>query len=182
MFNQLVARIGELMLLKSGPQDLPTSQALLQLSATLFFASAMARLLLVGDFAPAVAQSILSIGFLVLFVRRLLMWRKTPERLIQTLSALFLTGAFIGALLMFPLKTLQPLLQALTENPDISPQQLQLPAVAMYAWAGLSIWGLMISAHVFRHALGVSLGLGVAVSLLYEVLLVMIVGVLSSLF
>lgn len=182
MFNAVASRLTQLMLLKAGPQDLPTSPALLQISAALFFASAMARLLLVGGYAAAVAQSLLSMLILTLFLRSLLNWRKTPERFVQTLSALFLAGSVIGVLLLFPLKTLQPLLTALTENPDINPQQLDVPAMAMYAWAGLSIWGLMVSAHIFRHALGITLGLGVCVSLLYEILLIVVVGMLGSMF
>lgn len=182
MFNAVASRLTQLMLLKAGPQDLPTSSALLQITAALFFASAMARLLLVSGYAPAVAQSVLSILVLVLYVRALLNWRKTPERLVQTLSALFLSGSVIGLLLLFPLKTLQPLLTELTQNPDLDPQQLDVPAMAMYAWAGLSVWGLMVSAHIFRHALGTSLGLGVCATLLYEILLIIVVGMLGSVF
>ena len=40
----------------------------------------------------------------------------------------------------------------------------------------------MISAHIYRHALGISLGMGVCVSLLYEIILIMVVGMLSSVF
>ncbi|MGJ8668547.1 MAG: hypothetical protein ACSHXK_03565 [Oceanococcus sp.] len=182
MFNVIASRLTQLMLLKAGPQDLPSSTSLLQVSAGLFFLSAFARMMLVSDYAAALTQSLMSMAILAVFVRSLLNWRKTPERFNQTLSALFLAGTAIGALLLFPLNTLKPLLTALTENPEISPQQLDVPAIAMYAWAGLSIWGLMISAHIFRHALGLTLGLGVCVSLLYEILLIVIVGMLSSLF
>ena len=182
MFNAVATRLVQLMLFKAGPQDLPTSPALLQVSAILFLLSAMMRVLLVGSFAQAAAQTLLAMVILALLLRSLLNWRKTPERFVQTLTAFFLAGAAIGVLLMPALKTLQPLLTALTENPEISPTQLDVPAVAMYAWAGLSVWGLMISAHIFRHALGVTLGMGVAFSLLYEIVLIMVVGALGSLF
>lgn len=181
MFNVVVTRLTELLLLKAGPQDLPTSQGLLQFAAALFFASAMARLLLVGSYAAATAQAVIHLVLLALFVRRLLAWRQTPERFVQTMTALLLAGGAIGLLLLFPLQSLQPLLQAMTENPDISPQQLQIPAMAMYAWAGLSVWGLVVSAHIFRHALGMTLGMGVCVALLYELLLIVVIGVLTSL-
>ena len=182
MFNAVATRLAQLMLFKAGPQDLPTSASLLQFAAGLFFISALTRLLLVSHYVAALTQSILSMVILFFFVRALLNWRNTPERLVQTLTALFLAGAVIGALLLLPLRTLQPLLAALTENPELSPQQLDVPALAMYAWAGLSVWGLMISAHIFRHALSISLGLGVCVSLLYEIVLIMVVGMLTSIF
>ncbi len=182
MFNAVASRTIQIMLLKAGPQDLPTSPALLQISTALFLATAIARLLLVSDMAVALVQSALSIVILAVFVRVLLNWKRVPERFVQTMSALFLTSAVVGILLLMPLDALQPLLVALTENPDMSPQQLEVPALAMYAWAGLSIWGLVISAHIYRNALEISFGFGVAVALLYEILLVFIVGFLSSLF
>ncbi|ORE89176.1 hypothetical protein ATO7_04835 [Oceanococcus atlanticus] len=182
MFNAVASRITQIMLLKAGPQDLPTSPSLLQLATALFLATAIARLLLVSDLTVALVQSALSIVILAVFVRALLNWKRTPERFVQTMTALFLTSAVIGLLLLLPLDALQPLLKALTENPDISPEQLEIPAMAMYAWAGLSIWGLVISAHIYRHALDISFGFGVCVALLYEILLIFIVGFLSSLF
>ncbi len=182
MFNLVASRLTQLMLLKAGPQDLPTSSALLQTAAVLFFASTLARFLLVSSMPAAVGQTVMSMVVLAVFVRSLLNWRQLPERFLQTMSALFLAGAALGLLLLFPLNALQPLLTAITENPELSPQQLDVPAMAVYAWLGLSLWGLMISAHIFRHALNITLGLGVCVTLLYEIILIAAVAMLSGLF
>ncbi len=181
MYSAVAQRLVQILTLKAGPQDLPSSLGLLQFSAAVFLLSAVLRLFTVASLWESLAQAILSLIVLVFFLRALLQWRNTPERLTQTMTALLLTSAFIGALLLFPLRALQPVLLAVAENPQISPAELQVPAGAAYAWAGLSIWGIIVSGHIYRHALGVSLGIGVAVTLMYEFLLVGIIGLLSSL-
>ncbi len=181
MYSAVAQRLAQILTLKSGPQDLPTSLGLLQFSAAIFLLFAILRMALVASPLSAIAQSVLSLVVLALFVRSLLRWRRTPERFTQTMTALLLTGGCIGALLLLPLNALRPVLQAVAENPSLKPGELQVPAAAAYAWAGLSLWGLVISGHIYRHALGMSLGLGLAVALIYEFLLVGIIGTLGSL-
>lgn len=178
----VVQRLTQLMLLKAGPQDLPALPSLYHTAIGLFLITAVIRLLLFAGLLEAAAQAALSVMLLIIYVRSLLNWRKTPERLTQTLAALLLTGAVIGLLTLLPLQALKPALLAFAENPEMGPQQIQVPAMAVYAWLGLAIWGLVISAHIYRHALEVSLGMGVAISLLYEFLLIGVVGVLGSIF
>ena len=182
MYSAVAQRLVQIMTLKAGPQDLPASYGLLQFSAAAFLLFAILRMQTVASFWEALLQAILSLVVLFFYVRSLLNWRGTPERLTQTLSGLLLSGAFIGALLLFPLRALKPVLLAVAENPEIAPANLQVPAGAAYAWAGISLWGIIVSGHIFRHALGVSLGLGVAATLMYEFLLVGLVALLSSLF
>jgi hypothetical protein len=182
MYSAVAQRLAQLMLLKVGPQDLPASKGLLQFAVGFFLLFAVLRMLLVVDLGTALAQSVLSLLVLSAYLRSVLIWRKAPERMGQTLTALLLTGGCIGALLLFPLRTLQPLLAAIAENPEISPQQLQVPALAMYAWLGVSLWGLVISGHIFRHALNMNLSMGIGITLIFEFLWIGIVGTLGSLF
>lgn len=182
MYAAVAQRLAQILTLKAGPQDLPTSTSLLQFAAAAFLLSAVLRMTIVSSVLTAAVQSILSLVVLIAFVHSLLRWRKTPERFTQTMSALLLSGTFIGLLLLFPLRALLPVLQALAENPELRPEQLDVPATAAYVWAGVSLWGLLISGHIFRHALGISLGAGLAVTLIYEFLLIGVIGVLGGLF
>ncbi len=182
MYYAVAQRLAKLLLLQAGPQDLPGRPGVLQFAVAAFVLIAALRLLLFTGVLAALSQSLFSVAILALFVSSLLRWRKTPERFGQTLAALLLAGACIGALTLMPLRVLQPVLQAFAENPQTAPNQLQVPALALYAWVGISLWGLAISGHIYRHALGVSLGMGICVSLLYEFLLIAVVGQLGRLF
>jgi hypothetical protein len=45
-----------------------------------------------------------------------------------------------------------------------------VPAWLVLLWLGLFIWGIVIMAHILRHALSTSLGVGVLYSLAYVLL------------
>jgi hypothetical protein len=94
----------------------------------------------------------LAINALQLFaVAAMLHVRKFPERLPQTLTALAGTGIILG-LLAFGF-----LLQA---DPEVNQPLLGL------AWFGIFSWSLMVDAHIYRHALAISLSLGLLVTVL----------------
>ncbi len=77
-----------------------------------------------------------------------------------------------------PLSALTPMLLQIAEGGDM--QAIEVPAMAAYAWLGLSLWGLTLAGHIFRHALNTSLGVGVLVALGYEVMLIMAVSIIAA--
>ena len=182
MFSFVAQRLGQILLLRGGPQDLPTSRGLLQLAIAAFITVSVLRLQVVADLPTALGQAVLSLVLLTIYVRALLNWRQTPERFTQTMTAMLLCGVVLGALLLMPLRGLAPVLLAIAEDPEISPENLQVPALAVYAWLGLSLWSLLVAGHIYRHALGLSLGLSICVALLYEFLLIAVVSIAGQVF
>ncbi len=174
-FSEFAYRLIELLLLRKGPQDLPASRKLLQFSGALLLLVSVLRQQLVASFPAAIVQSGLSILVLVLFVHLMLGFRRHPERLVQTLTALFLANAVIGALSLLPLRALAPVLLALTTDPALA-QSIQLPTLAAYAWLLIGIWGLLVAAHIYRNAMDTRLGAGICIALLYELSLIVVVS------
>lgn len=178
MFASLAQTLARIMLLRAGPQDLPAAPGILQLSVLLYMLSAIGKLLLINPFLAALAQALLSVVVLWAYLRAILNMRKIPERFAQTFAALLLTSAIIGTLMLGPLSALTPMLLQIAEGGDM--QALQVPAMAAYAWLGLSLWGLTLAGHIFRHALDTSLGVGVLVALGYEVMLIFAVSIVAA--
>lgn len=181
MFNLIAWRLGQLLLLRTGPQELPSSRGLLQIALALFLILSVLRLQIVTNWVGALGQSLLSLVILTAYVRAVLRWRNVPDRFTQTMTAILLSATVLGALLLMPLRALTPVLLAIAQDPSIKPESLEVPALAMYAWVGLSLWSLLVTGHIYRHALGLGLGLGVCVALIYEFLLIGAVGIISSL-
>lgn len=178
MFAPLVQTLSRLMLLRAGPQDLPTWPLLLQGACVLYVFSTIMRLQLVNPWFAALAQSGLGLVTLWIYVRAVLRQRGKPERFAQTLSALLLTGGVIGLLMMPPLQALTPLLLHVAETGDL--QGIEPPVMAAYAWLLLSIWGLILAGHIFRHALETTLGIGILIALGYEMLLILVISLLAG--
>ncbi len=178
MFATLAQTLTRLMLLRAGPQDLPAAPGVLQIAVVLYLLGTIGKLLLINPFLAAFAQALLSIVVLWAYLRVILNARKIPERFTQTFSALLLTSALIGIFMLGPLSALTPMLLQIAEGGDI--ENLEVPAMAAYAWLGLSIWGLTLAGHIFRHALDTSLGIGIMVALGYEVILILVVSVVGA--
>lgn len=177
MFASLAQTLSRLMLLRAGPQDLPGGSAVLQLAIAAYLLSTAARLALINPVFSAFAQALLSLGVLWVYLRIVLNWKKTPERIPQTLAALLLKDVIIGVMMLGPLSALTPILLQIAEGGDL--QTLQVPALAAYAWLGLSLWGLALAGHIFRSALDCSMGMGIAVAFGYELMLIMTISLLG---
>lgn len=177
MFASLAQTLSRLMLFRAGPQDLPGGQGVMQLAVVAYLLSTAARLTLINPVFSAFAQALLSLGVLWVYLRIILNWRKVPERIPQTLTALLFKDIVIGIMMLGPLSVLTPVLLAIADGGDL--QNLQVPAFAAYAWLGLSLWGLTLAGHIFRNALDCSLGMGIAVAFGYELVLIMTISVLG---
>jgi hypothetical protein len=148
--SPVLVRLLLLLRLRAGPQDLPASWGLtfLLLAAYIGLGIFSGRALGGED---AVARSLAINALQVVAVVALLQLRKFPERIPQTLSALAGAGIILGALAY-----------GLLAQADPAVNQPLLPL----AWFGIFIWSLVVDAHIYRHALAVSMAQGVLVAVL----------------
>lgn len=158
--DSVPACILALLRLRSGPQDVPYSPALLW---KLILLSVLVDLV-ASHWLAAQDGSLLRIlvvsGFSLLLPWWLLAWAGKRARFVQTLSALLATGLVLS-LIFLPL-AIWAIDHGMT-HPDATP----MPQHAMVAWLILTvvIWKVMVSAHIWRQALEWPMAAGIAVSL-----------------
>ncbi len=153
--GQLVRLLWEICRLRKGPQDLPAVPVLvsLTLGADLVLSSlgrAMAATPL-----QALRESAVGLGAMVAFLFIVLAARGRRARFVQTVSAAAGTDAVITALLLVPM--------ALARL-GVLPGEI-LNGVVLLA----IIWMVTVLAHVLRHALDVTMGIGVLLTVGYFV-------------
>ncbi len=142
--------LANLLFLRGGPQHLPASWPL-----TIFLLAVyVVQNLLTGqqfEDESAAAKSLVAISLQIAIVAGLLRWRHFQERFAQTL------GSLVGVGIVFNSITWVLLNQS-------DPTQSQ-PGLAL-AWFGVFLWSLFVDAHIYRHALAVSLSLGMLVTVM----------------
>jgi len=148
--NNFLTSLVNMMRLQGGPQNFSGSWLL----TTVLVAAYLMQNLVTGsqlDDSNAAAKSLLAISLQVIVLVGLLLWRRRPERFSQTLSALAAVG------IVFNLITWALLSQS---NPAINQ-----PTLAMI-WFAVFVWSLFVDANIYRHALSVTLSIGVLISVL----------------
>ncbi len=179
MLNQLARVSVDILLLRRGPQELPCSWGLLAGLAFAYCSLTFMQVSLVAKIAPAITQAVLATFILVAFVNAVLRMRGSPDRFVQTLTAFFLVGSILTVLMLGPTSALAPFLNALAANPDAQTAP-QPPAVALLAYMVLGFWSLVVFGHIYRHALDVSLWMGIGAALLFEFTLFMTFALLGA--
>lgn len=151
-----IQRFAELLRLRAGPQDLPASNVLL---AAAIVALGLVNMLVIQRVYTA-ELALLRTGVDLLlqfaFVAGVLNATRHPERIGQTFTALCGVGAVITLLCW-------PLIDVVLDRPAGD----DLAVMATVLLLGIYGWGLVVIAHVFRHALDRTLGQGVLVALVY---------------
>jgi len=134
-------------MLRDGPQDLPPGHAPLVL-AVLGYIGASALSMSVGRTPEhPVGIIALAVTLPVILVRIVLTLRGHPARWLQTLTALFGTGALLSVLSL-------PLSLAGSEPPT----PVILASLLLFGWS------FAVDAHIWRHALEASFAVGLAVA------------------
>lgn len=140
--------------LKVAPQDAPFSKASLYLGLTAYYILGVIFTTLSQTFVVGLIMSAIQLALLV-FLTNLLLWvRKTPERYEQTLSALTLSGAFIG-LIALPIILM------------IGGSVSDAGSIASVFWVLLIAWEAVVLGHIFRHSLDISFPGGLGISFIY---------------
>ena len=171
MTSNLLRITLDILLLRRGPQDLPTSQSL-TLGIMLAYFGLNFFLLRTGlPAGVAMLHAFLACAVLALYTHALLRWRQMSARYIQTLLALLATGLLLGLLTIGPMQALQPFLEAIATAENESEILVQPPAWAVLMYAIAGIWHLVVMGHIFRHALDTTMGRGILFTLLFEIVL-----------
>lgn len=149
----LIRTFYELLLMRLPPQVFPASRWLFGLTAFAFaLIVAVNNMVIAGDAAYALARSGITIVNVCAGAAIILFIARRPERWQQTVTALFGGAALLGAMLL-------PVLIVYVSG--IENVFIHLSVLAF------NLWELVFFAHVYRNALEVGMGAGVAVALIY---------------
>lgn len=171
-------RLVDLMLFRGGPQDLPGDQASLVGSTAAYCILLFIQVALVGPVTGAAVQAVLATILLGLYAATVLRMRGLSNRFNQTATALFSSGAVLTLIMLAPTHALRPYLDALRTASDPARVPMPSPVFALL-YLVVGIWGLAIYSHIYRHALSVSVIFGVAVTIGFELLLMLVFSVLG---
>lgn len=142
--------VASLLFLRGGPQHMPASWPF----TALLLAVYVVQNLLTGqqlEDDAAGAKSLVAISLQILVVAGLLRWRHFQARFAQTLGSLVAAGIVFNAITWV----------LLNQSDPAQPQ----PLLAL-AWFGVFLWSLFVDAHIYRHALAVSLSQGMLVTVM----------------
>lgn len=169
--RQVLNVVTGMLLMRAGPQDLPTSTDLLRIAAIANFVALSMQLTLtlppIQALVAAGMAVLLTAGFVMLVLRQ---WRK-PERFVQTATAMMAVNAVITLISIGPMVAMAPYLEAISANPDQA-NLVQPPGGAALLWVALGVWKLLAMGHVLRNAL--------EIRLLFAVLLFIVFGLFVS--
>lgn len=162
--KDLIKLFVNISLLKSKPQDLPTSE---------FFAVLLAVINLVGgalvvsksfgSLTAAFQAQLLDVVLVALLIKAALQLTGKSARFYQTISALYGTGILIN-LVSVPLMIMTPEVSAQGEAAQGGPWAL--------FYLILVFWTIAIGAHILRHTFEIPFALGVAFSVSYFILII----------
>ena len=161
----LIRTIAAIALLRRGPQTLPASSFLLYLLLAAHWGTGV--LLGLFSLSPAMALLAALAGTLIMvaLVHGLLLMHWLHSRVTQTLSALAGCEVLIG-LLGVPLTALFYAGGGMAE-------------LAVLLSLLLLVWNLAVAAHIFRHALSVSMGIGVLFAIGYILISMSLSGLIG---
>lgn len=150
----------EMCLLRKNPQDLPHSVFLLQFLLLANFCINLVINLATMPLSVAFMLALLAIMLVVSLTTLLLQNFKFSARLTQTLTAIFGTDLII-AVPAIGLRYWLHWLEVEKQNADL----------AVILWMLVFLWNLLVTAHIIRHAIGKSFGIGLIVSIIYSIVI-----------
>ncbi len=142
--TQLIQLLLRMVILRSGPQDLPTGWSTAALMVLVYVGLGMLadNMLQLGTSS---LRSLCSIALQIIVIGLLLQLRGFSARLPQTITAAAGTGSLFGLVSI--------VLLAQTTGGS-------LPAGMATLWLGLFVWSLVVDAHIYRSALSITMSLG----------------------
>jgi hypothetical protein len=148
----------DICLFRKGPQDVPSSLALLKLCLLGYGLSGLLVLLPTTPAPVAILQILLDLALLAGLLHLALWLRRHPRRFEQTLSALTGIGTLMGLL------ALPPTIWIVGQG---SGGNIELPSLLLLV---LMVWSIAIMAHILRHALEIPIWAGTLYALGYILL------------
>ncbi len=191
MVNYITRATLDMLLLRKGPQDLPARRELMMAIIGVYVLISTFAYLSVTDMNVPVSfmQAVSSLAYLAGFVWVVLMVAGKRARFQQSFMGFTMTAAVFNILEVGPLLDLMPHLlkmqeivqQAQNTGSEISPEQIeaiQIPGLSMVLLLFVYMWRLLVMAHIFHHALEISRGRAMAVTLLFPTAVMFLVLVL----
>lgn len=146
----------DICLLRKGPQDLPKSSVLLTLCLILYTVLDVLLTVQTRPFTDALLVSLVDVGFLLLATSLILKQHRHFERWSQTMTALFGTGVILGIFIF-------PLVYGGVQNQYVD----WLQQIIVLLFLVMVIWNVAVLAHIVRHAISTSMGIGIMIAILY---------------
>ncbi len=159
--REIILFYWQMCLLRDGPERLPRTTFVLATTFVLYVVTALTiNLISRNDIGIAKATAFVMIGLAVEIgiVGALLLFKSVPDRLQQTLTALFGANTLI-LLLTLPILLLMAQLESAT-----------LTLVLESVFLGIFVWWLTIAGHILHRAADISLALGIATAFGIELL------------
>ena len=146
----------DICLLRKGPQDLPKSSVLLYLSLILYMVFDVLLTVQARPFEDALLVSFIDVGFLLGVIFFILKQHHYLDRWVQTITALCGTGVILGIFIF-------PLVYGGAQNQ----YETWLQQIIIILFLIMVIWNIAVLAHIVRNAISTSLGIGIAIAILY---------------
>ena len=146
----ILMNLANLLRLRSGPQDFSSSWRLtIVLVAAYLLQNLVTGQQLQDD--SATEKSLVAMALQVFVLAGLLSWQRHMERFAQTLSALAGVGIVFNMIIWGLLSQSGPL----QDQPSL-----------VMLWFAVFVWSLFVDANIYRHALSVSLSVGMLITVL----------------
>lgn len=183
----------DMLLLRKGPQDLPARRELLvAVIAIYLLLSSLAYLGLTEiTLSVAFSQSVSSLAYLAAFVWIVLAVSGKRARFLQTFMGFVVTATVFNLLEVGPLIDLLPHLaemqgviqEAQQKGTELDPaaiEAIRIPTISIVLLLLVYTWRLVVMAHIFHHALEITRGRAMALTLLFPAVVMFLVLVLGQ--
>lgn len=165
----IIQRYIDLCLFKASPADVPTSEHLLKLTLLAYFSIGVTISLIDMDWTTSLFSSLADMVYMIIAVSLLLQLRSLKERFQQTLMALAGTGCCFGLFSLPVMIWFNQLAEAEKSS-----------NYAMLFMVIILLWSLMVTSHIFRYSLDISVGLSTAITIIYTALSLLVLGLTIS--
>lgn len=157
--DALINAFWRILLLRQGPQSIPASSTLLWVALLLHYVVGTLHSMFAMSPSHALIYALISTLVMVGVMHGLLLLYKKASRFIQSLTALAACEAILG-LLLLPANLL-------VDGQGSGGELMGLLAIVSLLFIG---WNVALAAHIFRHALEVSMAQGFLFSVIYFVI------------
>jgi hypothetical protein len=165
----LLQRFFQVCLFRAGPADVPASPWLFKLAVLVYFIVGGVVSRIDYDWMVSLVASLADTAVMMAGCGLLLSLRGLTARYMQTATALAGTGSIMGILglpVFWLFREVEP-------HGQIASLVLLLVLVVIF-------WSLLITAHIFRHALNIGAGLAAVITVLYTIVSLIVVGIAMS--
>ncbi|TAM10577.1 MAG: hypothetical protein EPN72_08890 [Nevskiaceae bacterium] len=182
MPTSFLKSIFQLLLFRTGPQDVPYSPQLVRILVPLAVVAGWIVFSMLLPPGVAIAMSVVNVLATVLVAEGILRSRDLAARSAQTVAALLGTGIVLNLLMAYPAHVLAPHLTELAKNPElVKTGDLKLPQGAVIAMDVFNIWQFALTAFIYRHAANVRIFGGIGFALLASLVVLTLVFMVATL-